>query len=53
MVQVRLIAVSMVTTRKRSDDCGISLVDSSAMREKLECPALMVEVNQGLKKQYR
>ena len=52
MVRERPIAVSRATIQKRSGDCGIALVDSSAMRGMSESPALMVEVNRGLMRKH-
>lgn len=47
MALERLIAVSRVMTRKRSDDCGIIPAGSSATRGTLGFLALMVEVILG------
>lgn len=47
MALERLIAVWRATIQKRSDDCGIIPVGSSAMQGMLESPALMVEVILG------
>ena len=44
-------AVSRATTQRRSGGCEILLVGSSALKMS-EFPALMVEVNRGLRKKH-